>query len=422
MFQARRNLLASVAKSARRKGGRCSDRAAQNPVTDFPADFTLLQVVPALETGGVEQTTLDVAAAVVRAGGRALVASAGGRLEIGLVEQGGQSVRIPLDSKNPLTMAANAARLRDLIRRERVSVVHVRSRAPAFSAIWAARRAGVPVVTTYHGIYSGGSAPKRWYNGVMTRGDLTIANSEFTREHLIREHRVDPGRVVTIPRGVDLQRFDPAAVGPDRLAALRGLWGIKPDERRLIILLAGRLTTWKGQGLMIDALARLRSETGRDEALLILAGDDQGRSGYTKQLRGLIDDNDLADAVRIVGHVSDMPAAYLVADAAVAPSFPKPEAFGRTAVEPQAMGRPVLASDHGAVRETIVDGQTGWRVKPGDVEAWTQALKTLIEIGPKRRADMKEAGRARAQALYSVDRMTDLTLETYRRVLAERGR
>ena len=387
----------------------------------LPPDFTLLQVVPALNTGGVEQTTLDVAAAVIAAGGRTIVASAGGRLEIGLVEHGAEAVRMPLDSKNPLVIVANAGRLEALIRQEKVSLVHVRSRAPAFSAIRAARRAGVPVVTTYHGVYNARSALKRWYNGVMTRGDLTIANSEFTREHLIREHRADPSRVVAIPRGVDLARFDPTVVAPERVAALRSAWGLSPDERRLVILLAGRLTRWKGQGLLVEALAQHKAQTGRDDIVLVLAGDDQGRTSYRHELEDLITDRGLEGQVRLVGHVRDMPAAYLAADVAAAPSL-DPEAFGRTAVEPQAMGRPVLAADHGAVRETVVDGETGWRVKPRDVAAWAAALQRLTEIRQGRLSAMGEAGRERVRALYSVDRMTDLTLDAYRRVLEERRR
>ena len=325
---------------------------------------------------------------------------------------------MPLDSKNPLVMAANAGRLETLIRREKVNLVHVRSRAPAFSAIRAARRANVPVVTTYHGVYNAKSALKRWYNGVMTRGDLTIANSEFTREHLIREHRVEASRVVAISRGVDLGRFDPVVVAPDRIATLRSAWGISPDERRLVILLAGRLTRWKGQALLVDALARHKAQTSRNAILLVLAGDDQGRTDYRNELEDLITDRGLEDQVRVVGHVRDMPAAYLAADVAAAPSL-DPEAFGRTAVEPQAMGRPVLAADHGAVRETVVEGETGWRVKPRDVEAWSAALQRLTEAGPARLSAMGEAGRERVRALYSVDRMTDLTLDVYRRVLED---
>jgi glycosyltransferase involved in cell wall biosynthesis len=386
----------------------------------LPEDFTLLQVVPALQTGGVEQTTLDVATAVVKAGGRALVASAGGRLELGLTDRGGEAVHMPLDRKNPLIMIANARRLKALIARERVSLVHVRSRAPAFSALWAARRAGVPVVTTYHGVYNARSALKRWYNGVMTRGDLTIANSDFTREHVLAEHGVDPQRVIAIPRGVDLQRFDPATVAPERVAAIRAAWGIDGGERRLVLLLAGRLTRWKGQALLIEAMARRSAETGRDDILLVLAGDDQGRSDYTDELRRMIAQAGLEGAVRLVGHVHDMPAAYLAAAAAATPSL-DPEAFGRTAVEPQAMGRVVLAADHGAVRETVVDGETGWRVRPRDAAAWAAALAALVETGPQRRAAMGEAARERVQALYRVDLMTERTLDVYRRVLAERA-
>ena len=401
--------------------GRVWTRAApqrkQPAVSDFPPDFTLLQVLPALNAGGVEQTTLDVAAAVKQAGGRALVASEGGRLEPALADLGGELVKMPLDSKNPVVMAANMRRLRALIEREQVSLVHVRSRAPAFSAIPAARGAGVPVVTTYHGVYNARSPLKRWYNGVMTRGDLTIANSDFTAEHLIREHKVDPSKVIAIPRGVDLSRFDPDVVAPERVMTLREAWRIAPDEPRLVLLLAGRLTRWKGQAFMLRTLARRKAETGRDDVLLVLAGDDQGRLDYSDELGDLVDDNDLVASARLVGHVADMPAAYLAADAALAPSI-EPEAFGRTAVEPQAMGRPVLAADHGAVRETVADGETGWRVAPGDEAAWIAALDRLVDLGAEDRAVMGAAGMKRTKVLYSLERMTELTLDVYRRVLA----
>src|SRR5579864_1889888 len=172
----------------------------------LPPDFTLLQVIPELDTGGAEQTTLDVARAVVRAGGRAIVASRGGRMAAELESRGGELVPLPVHSKNPLTILANRARLSALIRRERVSLVHVRSRAPAFSAFAAARAAGVPCLATYHGLYSSGNPLKRWYNSVMTRGALTIANSDFTARHIVAEHGLDAADVVAIPRGVDLAR------------------------------------------------------------------------------------------------------------------------------------------------------------------------------------------------------------------------
>jgi glycosyltransferase involved in cell wall biosynthesis len=199
----------------------------------LPPDFTLLQVVPELETGGAELSALEVARAVVQAGGRALVASRGGRMAAQLAADGGELAPMPLDTKNPLRIAGNARRLARLIRKERVSLVHARSRAPAFSALWAARATGTPFVATYHGIYKARSGLKRWYNAVMTRGDLVIANSDFTRRHVLAEHGLAPEKVVAIPRGVDLARFDPQAVAPERITALRESWGQAADDPRV---------------------------------------------------------------------------------------------------------------------------------------------------------------------------------------------
>lgn len=388
-------------------------------MADLPPGFTVLQVTPALETGGAEQTTIDVAAAVVRAGGRALVASEGGRMEPRLAAAGGELIRMPVASKSPLELAANARRLLQVIRKERASLVHARSRAPAFSALQAARSAGVPFVATYHGVYNSRTPLKRWWNAVMTRGDVVIANSEYTREHVIAEHRIEPARVIAIPRGVDLERFDPDRVDHDRVAALCEAWGIGADDPGPKLLLAGRLSRWKGQALMIEAVGRLITEGAAPNFMVIMAGDDQGRKDYRAELERAVVDNGLSDSIRLVGHVDDMPAAYKLADLAAAPSL-EPEAFGRTAVEPQAMARPVLAADHGAVRETVVDGETGWRVAPGDVDAWARALGTALDAGPDRWAAMGSAGQARVRKLYSVGAMTDATLEVYARVLARR--
>ena len=429
----------------------------------MPPNFTLLQVIPELETGGAEQTTIDIARAVVEAGGRALVAARGGRMLDELAAAGGEFVALPMQTKNPFGLAANARRLERLVREEGVSLVHARSRAPAFSALAAARRAGAPFVATYHGVYNARSPLKRWYNGVMTRGDLVIANSDYTREHLLREHGTDPAKVVTVPRGVDLRRFDPDAIAPERVAAVRASWGLAPDEPRPVFLLAGRLTRWKGQAFIVEAMQRafppdggrwpegpdgggvraanerhqglpsspsatpppsdpappdpLPPSRGKGGVLLILAGDDQGRGEYRATLQRLAAPFD--DAVRIVGHVADMPAAYLAADVALAPSL-EPEAFGRTAVEPQAMGRPVLAAAHGATAETVDDGVTGRLIRPGDQAAWAAALADAASWSPERRAAMGAAGRERVRRLFSLERMCADTLAAYARVLEAR--
>ena len=383
----------------------------------LPPNFTLLQVVPELNAGGVERTTLDISRAVVAAGGRSLVASQGGRLEDELAAGGGELHRLPVASKNPLVIWANAGRLAGLIRREGVSLAHARSRAPAVSAWLACRRAGTPLVTTYHGVYNARSAAKRWYNGIMTRGAAVIANSEFTRRHVIAEHRVDPARVTAVARGTDLSRFDPAKVEPARVAALRAAWGLGPDEARTVFLLAGRLTRWKGQLALIEAAARLKA-AGRDDFVVVLMGDDQGRSAYRAEVEAAIAAGGLAGQVRLAAHGADMPAAWLACDVATVPSL-DPEAFGRTAVEPQIMGRPVIASAHGAPCDTVVEGRTGWLAAPGDAEAWAAAMAAAIDLGPAGRAAMGAAARERACALYSLEAMIAGTFAVYRRVLAD---
>lgn len=387
-------------------------------MTSLPPDFTLLQVTPELETGGAEQTTVDVARAVVRAGGKALVASRGGRMAARLEADGGTLIPMPAQSKNPLVLFDNAIRLIGVIRDAQVRIVHARSRAPAFSALWAAKATDTPFIATYHGVYNARGGLKRWYNSIMTRGEMVIANSEYTRRHVIDEHGIAPDKVVAIPRGIDLARFDPAAVSAERVEALRTAWRVDSADKRLKILLAGRLTRWKGQRLLIDAAAKLKAR-GEDRFLILLAGDDQGRSAYRAELEQAIAAANLGDNVRIVGHCEDMPAAYLLADIAAAPSL-DPEAFGRTAVEPQVMGRPVLAAAHGAATETVVEGKTGWLVARGDVDAWAQALMKAVKSTPARRSTMGAAARERACRLYSVDAMCEATLAVYARLLEAR--
>ena len=389
----------------------------QGTVT-LPADFTLLQVVPELETGGAEQTTLDVAQAVVRLGGKALVATRGGRMTSRLVADGGQLVAMPVQSKNPLVMLGNAARLADLIRKEKVTMVHARSRAPAFSALWAAHATKTPFVATYHGVYKAKSDLKRWYNAVMTRGDLVIANSDYTRDHVLAEHHLDPARIVSIPRGVDLVRLPPQAVKPARIKDLTAAWGIDPQDKRVKLLLAGRLTRIKGHLLIIAAAARLKAG-GVDNFLILFAGDDQGRTGYREEIDVAILAAGLSDHVRVVGHCDDLPAAYLACDLAMLPTT-VPESFGRTAVEPQTLGRAVLASNHGGTTETVVHGETGWLVAPGDVEAWSEALKIAISTGPRKLAAMGKVAAERSRRLYSVDAMCAATLAAYEQVLETR--
>lgn len=356
--------------------------------------------------------TLDLARAVAQAGGRSLVASSGGALEGRLEADGGALIRLPVHARDPATLMANGLRLTTLIRRERVNLVHVRSRAPAFSALWAARAARVPVVATYHGIYSARSGLKRWYNAVMTRGDLTLANSEFTRRHILEQHPLDPARVVLAPEGIDIRAFDPAAVTPGQIAAQRSAWGLAADDRRPVILLAARLTGWKGQGVMIAALARLPRHL---DAILILAGKAE-TAGAGAVLASAAARMGLSERVRLVGPVSDMPAAYGAADLVVAPSTAA-ESFGRGVAEACAMARPVLASPLGATTETIKPGETGWFAAAGDPEAWAAEAAQILTLPLEIRAETGARARARIVAHYSLEAMAAAHFAIYRRLL-----
>jgi glycosyltransferase involved in cell wall biosynthesis len=377
--------------------------------------LSVLQVTPALEAGGVERTTIEIAEAIARAGGRALVASRGGRLEGELAAAGGELTPMPLDTKNPLTMIVNARRIAALAKRQGVRLIHARSRAPGWSALWAARSLNLPFVTTYHGVYNARSAPKRLYNSVMARGDLVIANSHFTRAHVIATHAIAPARVIAIPRGVDLARFDPAVVGLDRIQAMRRLWGLAEDETRAIFLLPGRVTRWKGQTTFIDAASQIEAQNpGR--ALYVIAGDAQGREAYVRELQDLCAARGVGDCVKLVGHLTDMPAALAACTAAVFPSL-DPEAFGRAAVEAQAMGVPVIVAAHGGLIETVQDGVTGVHVAPGDVAALAGAMRHMLAMPEAGRKAFGAAGIAHVRATYSTSALQAATIDVYRRLL-----
>ncbi|MBI1251842.1 MAG: glycosyltransferase [Alphaproteobacteria bacterium] len=375
-----------------------------------------MQVTPRLNAGGVERTTIEVAQALRRAGHRAIVASEGGRLEKELEDAGGELFRFPAATKNPGSIWLNSMELAAVAKREGVDIIHARSRAPAWSALWAARRLKIPFVTTYHGVYNARSPLKRLYNSVMARGDIVIANSHYTRAHVLNFHRVPESKVVAIPRGVDLRAFDPAKVSADRVSALREAWGLPREEDAVVtFIVAARLTRWKGQSVMIEALRRVE-QTAPGRARLILAGDAQGRISYPSELQSAAQGLD----VRLVGHVRDMPAALLACDVAVFPSL-DPEAFGRAAVEAQAMGRPVIASANGAFTETILDGETGLLSPPGDIPALASAVEKFVAMQQQDRTTMGKRGMERARGLYGIERLQAATLEVYDRLVGGRA-
>ena len=384
----------------------------------MPDFATILQVIPALSAGGAERTTLEMAEAIIAAGGRAIVATEGGRLEGDLEAMGGELIRLPLASKNPFTLRRNRDALVQVIRQEAVDLVHARSRAPAWSALWAARKTGIPFVTTYHGHYGGTSRPKTLYNSVMARGARVIANSAFTAAHVAETHGTDPSRIVTIPRGVDLARFDPTGITAERLAAARAHMSLPEEEAETcIFLLPGRLTSWKGQSLALEAFHRLPQDV-RQFARLVIMGDAQGRDAYVTELTDFVSDHFPEGSVRFAGHFSDMPSALLAADVVLAPSS-RPEAFGRVAAEALAMGRPAIVSDHGGQREIVEEGVSGHRIPPGDADALARAMASLARMEKPVRDAWGAAGQRHVRDHFTTANLQQQTLNVYRDVLAE---
>lgn len=385
--------------------------------------MNVLQVVPALDAGGAERATIDIAAALSARGNRALVASEGGRLEAELERTGGELIRLPVASKNPATIVLNAVRLARLIRREKIDLVHARSRAPAWSAYLACRATGVPFVTTFHGIYGEGNAAKRLYNSVMVRGAAVIANSRYTARLIAERYGTPSERIAIIPRGTDLRRFDPEAVDESRRAALRARWGLSGEER--VVLNLARLTAWKGQRVLIEARAQAPLATA-ENVVVVLAGDAQGRDQYRSELERLIQTRGLAGRVRIVGHCDDAPAALALASVAVIAST-EPEAFGRTAIEAAAMGVPVVASALGATEETVLappsvsaTERTGWLVQPGDAAALAEATDRALHLSPAERSQLGARARRHAER-FATEAMQDATLALYNRLLSRPG-
>ena len=383
---------------------------ADREVTSRPP--VVMQVLPALVTGGVERGAVDVAIALVDAGWRAIVVSSGGPMTHELERGGAEHIEMPVHSKNPIVMRANADRLAALIGENEVDIVHARSRAPAWCARNAAKRGGARFITTFHATYNLGLPLKRLYNSVMADGERVIAISHFIARHATQTYRIDPERIRVIHRGIDVEIFDPAQINPKRLIKLSTDWRLRDGVP--VIMLPGRLTRWKGQHVLIEAIARLQ----RDNLCCLLVGGEKSRGAHRRDLESLIDKHSLGGIVHLVGECNDMPAALKLADVVVSAST-DPEGFGRVIVEGQAMGRPVIAADHGASRELVIPDETGWLTRPGDPASLATALETAISLDTDAREALALRAIARAREHFSKQAMCRATLDVYREVIEE---
>lgn len=373
---------------------------------------TILQVLPRLQSGGVERGTIEITDAITREGWRALVASSGGALIPNITHHRGEHITLPLAGKSPFLIRRNAQKLYQLIKSQNISLIHARSRAPAWSAYYAAKWARIPFLTTFHGVYGTKGFMKKRYNSVMVKGQKIIAVSQFIYEHLMKEYAVDPTHIRLIHRGVDLKSFNPDKVIPDRLIALTKSWRLPEDASPPIIFCPGRITRIKGHHVLIDALKSLPHRN----FLCVIAGNDDGHEIYRQEVENHILESGLEGFVRIADNTAYMNEAYTLCDMVIVPSI-APESFGRTAIEAQAMGKLVIASDHGGVRETIIPNETGYLVPTHDAPSLSAAIAFALARDEATKNAMGAFAKAHIRKNFTSDIMKRKTIEVYQELL-----
>lgn len=369
----------------------------------------ILQVLPELRSGGVERGTVEMAKAIKKAGGKPIVVSEGGAMVSQLAHAGILHVQLPVASKNPLTIRRNAKRLAKLVKEHKIDIIHARSRAPAWSAWLASKKAKCHFVTTFHGTYGLKEPFKRWYNSIMTRGERVIAISHFIANHINTHYPMDTTRLRIIHRGVDLKLFNPFAHSPQRMIEITKEWRL-PEELPLI-LFPGRITRWKGQDVFLRALARLPHRN----FFAVILGDDKGHESYRSELEALITNLGLEGHVRLARHTNYVSEAYMLARVVVATSV-EPEAFGRVVLEAQAMGKPVIATNHGGPQETVVGDVTGWLIEPGNDEVLSLYIEHALNLDDETLHWMAEQAVTNARQ-FSLDIMSQNTLNVYSELL-----
>lgn len=371
----------------------------------------VLQVLPELQHGGVEWGTVQIAEALKKGGYTNFVASCGGRLVYELDKMKIKHFTLPLKTKNPFKMYFNSLKLAKIIKENGINIVHARSRAPAWSAYWAAKRAGVRFMTTFHGTYGlGPKGIKKFYNKVMTFGELIIAISKHIKSHMLNNYTVDESKIRLIPRCVDIEKFSPAAVTQERI--IRAVADNNLPEDRPIISLIGRITRWKGQHILVEAMSKIKHK----EAYALIIGSDQGRVKYTEGLKETAEKLGVADRIQFIGESFDIPALLMVSDIVLSTAI-EPEAFGRAAIEGQAMGKIVLASDIGGSLENVVDGVSGRLFRSNDAQALAEAIDWALDLPAEEKRKISAAAIKNVRDNFTKQQMCDKTIAVYKELL-----
>lgn len=375
----------------------------------------ILQVLPALDGGGVERGTIEMAKAITNAGGKALIASAGGRLERQVHAVGATHITLPLHKKGVFSIWQNAQALKNIVKKYDVDIVHARSRAPAWAARLATRKSKTHFITTWHGVHSESFPGKKKYNAVLASGERVIAISHYIAQRLYQNYHVKEDRLRLIPRGADLDIFSQTKVKAVQVHNLASEWYVPIDT--FVILLPARLTRWKGHEWLFQALGRLHQQGRMNRPWVCLCvGGIKGKEEYTAHLIRMAEKFGIAPNIRLTGYCEHMSVAYSLADIVVIPSL-KPEPFGRTVVEAQAMERPVIVSAVGAMKETVLDGVNGYLVPPGNIEQLADRIAMLMAMSPAQRMDMGLRARMHIAQNFSILHMQHRTLHVYNELL-----
>ena len=381
------------------------------------SNLKVLQVIPKLGYGGAETGCYDIAHYLPENDCGSYIVTSGGELLKFIDKKKVKIIKLPVHSKNPLIIFINFLALVAIILVKNISIVHARSRAPAWSCLLAAKITGRKFVTTFHGTYNFNNKIKKFYNSVMVRSDLIIAGSNFIFSHIkdnYTKYLNAKKKLLVIFRGINVDYFDPTTKLDSDEKKLLKKWQIEKDKK--IILLPGRLTGWKGQEVFIEAINLVNIELGYEAFYAVILGSDQGRDLYKKKLIRITEQHRLNNQVKFIDHCNDMALAYKVSDIVISASI-EPEAFGRVAVEAQSMEKPIIASDIGGSNETIIDEKTGFLFESNNAKSLSKKILKVLSMDETLLQSIGKEGRKNIIQKFNVEKMCFSTYSEYKRIL-----
>ena len=377
----------------------------------------VLQVIPKLGYGGAETGCYDLAHYLPENDCSSFIVTSGGELTKYIDKKKVKLIKLPVHSKNPFIIFLNSIALIFIILFHNISIVHARSRAPAWSCLLATKITRRKFVTTFHGTYNFNNSIKKFYNSIMIRSDLIIAGSNFIFSHINSNYSKYLNlkkKFLVIFRGINVDYFDPSTTLESEENTLISKWGI--DRNKKIILMPGRLTPWKGQEIFIEALNLVNKELGYESFCAVILGHDQGRDIYSKKIRRLAEQHRLTGNLKFIDHCKDMPLAYKISSLIISASI-KPEAFGRVAVEAQSMEKPIIASNIGGSNETIVNNETGFLYEAGKPESLSKKIIEVLNLDETTLKSMGIKGRKNIIKKFNVEKMCFSTYSEYKKLL-----